>query len=325
MSVMSRAVALPDFIPPQLATTVKEPPKGEGWLHEVKYDGYRILARLEEGRVRLFSRRRNDWTSSFPAVSRAVAALPARRAFLDGEVAVQTSSGRISFQALQNAFTGQTPAGLAYFVFDLLHLDGEDLRELPIEARKERLRALVAGADRRIHYSDHHVGEGDRLLASVRSLDLEGIISKRRGEPYRSGRTSTWLKVKCKKRCDFVVGGFTDPEGARNGIGAVIVGQYGEEGLLFAGKVGSGFSGKLAADLRRRLDRLEIPAHPFAVKPPVSWVGRNAHWARPELVVDVEFTEWTAEGGLRHPVFKGERRDRDPREVTADVVGVERE
>ena len=303
-----RAGPLPDFVPPQLASLVTAPPKGDAWIHEVKFDGYRILARLEAGNVRLVSRRRNDWTASFPAVARAVAKLSARQAFIDGEIAVQGPSGRTDFQALQNAFTGQTPAGLAYFVFDLLHLDGEDLSQRPIEERKDRLRTLVAKSDARIHYSDHHVGQGDRLLAGVEQMELEGIISKKRGEPYRSGRNAFWVKTKCKKRQEFVVGGFTDSEGARSGLGALIVGSPSAEGLVFCGKVGSGFSERVAADLRQLLDRLEVTDCPFVARPPASWIGPHPRWARPELIVDVEFTEWTAEGGLRHPVFKGSRR-----------------
>jgi bifunctional non-homologous end joining protein LigD len=317
---VKRASPLPEWIPPQLATLTAAPPAGAGWLHEVKFDGYRILARLEGGKARLFSRRRNDWTASFAAVARAVEKLPVRQALLDGEVAVQTPSGRTSFQALQNAFTGQTPAGLAYFVFDLLHLDGEDLRPLPIEERKERLQALVAQAKAagRIHYSTHHVGEGARLLEGVRKLDLEGLVSKRCGEPYCSGRGGAWLKTKCKKRQEFVVGGFTDPEGGGAGIGALILGYYRGRELIFAGKVGSGFSERVSGQLRATLQASARVRWPFVARPPLEWIGREAHWVRPELVVEVEFTEWTSDGGLRHPSFKGLLKDRDPAEVTAE-------
>jgi bifunctional non-homologous end joining protein LigD len=308
---------LPPFVPPQLATLVKEPPRGEGWIHEVKFDGYRILARLERGEVRLLSRRRNDWTSSFPAIVRAVAKLPAKQALIDGEVAVQTASGRTSFQALQNAFTGETPAGLGYFVFDLLHLDGEDLRGLPVEDRKPRLESLVSAVDPRLQFSGHFAGEGSGLLARAAEMSLEGIVSKRLGEPYRSGRTRAWLKTKCKRRGEFVVAGFTDPDGARGGIGALILGYYAGSTLVFAGKVGSGFTEKASADLQAVLGRAEIPECPFAVRPPTAWIPRGAHWTRPELVVDVEYTEWTNVGGLRHPSFKGLVAGRDPAEITS--------
>jgi len=301
---------LPEFVQPQLATLVKEPPRGDGWIHEIKFDGYRIQARLERGAVRLFSRRRNDWTASFPAVTAAVARLPAREALLDGEVAVQDASGRVSFQLLQNAFAGQTPPGLAYFAFDLLYLDGADLRERPIEERKDRLRTLLAGADSRLHYSDHHVGDGERLLASVASMGLEGIVSKKRGEPYRAGRSASWRKTKCKQQGDFVVGGFTEPKGAPGGIGALIVGHRSDAGLIFCGKVGSGFTEKVSTELRALLLGLAIERWPFVERPPAAWIGGTPHWVRPTLEISVEFTEWTNEGGLRHPVFKGLARSK---------------
>lgn len=291
---------------PQLATQVKAPPRGDGWIHEVKFDGYRIQARLQDGQVRLLSRRRNDWTATFPAIARAVATLPAREALLDGEVAVQDASGRVSFQLLQNAFNGNTPPGLGYFAFDLLYLDGQDLRELPIETRKERLRALVRGAHPRVHYSDHHVGEGDRLLESVKGMGLEGIVSKKRGEPYRSGRSAAWQKTKCKQHGDFLVGGFTDPRGGvAAGIGALIVGYRADAGLVFCGKVGSGFGERESGELRTRLLKMQVDTWPFVAQPPPAWIGGKPHWVRPTLEIHVEFTEWTHEGGLRHPVYKG--------------------
>jgi bifunctional non-homologous end joining protein LigD len=307
---------LPPFVEPQLATLVESPPRGDRWIHEVKYDGYRILARLEGGEVRLFSRRRKDWTTSFPTIARAVAKLPVTTAFIDGEVAVQTASGRTNFQALQNAFGARAPAGLAYFGFDLLYLDGEDLRDLAVELRKERLQALLVKADRRLRFSAHHLGDGARLLESAARMELEGIVSKKLGDPYRSGRTTSWVKTKCKKRGAFVVCGFTRSETALGGLGALILGFHEGDTLVFAGKVGSGFSERVSADFLALLTRLEIPDCPFAKRPPAAWIGPDPRWTRRELVVDVEFTEWTDIGGLRHPSFKGLVPDTDPAQVT---------
>jgi bifunctional non-homologous end joining protein LigD len=307
---------LPAFVEPQLATLVKAAPEGDAWLHELKLDGYRILARRDGDRVTLLTRRGNDWTDHFPAVRDAVARLPAQRLLLDGEVTVVLPDGRTSFQALQNLLGGGR-GQLVYWVFDLLHVDGEDVAALPLEERKVRLRSLVPrAADAVVRYSDHLVGHGPAVLAQACGRHLEGIVSKRRDRPYQSGRRGDWLKVKCMARQEFVIGGFTDPEGSRIGIGALLVGHHDRHGrLVFAGKVGTGFSQKTLVALRRRLRPLERDTSPFAVSPPTGWLGRHAHWVRPELVAEVEFSEWTEDGRLRHPSFQGLREDKPAREI----------
>ena len=306
---------------PQLARLVKTPPEGDEWLHEMKYDGYRIGCRIHDGRVRLISRNGKDWTEAFPEIRDAALKLGVRRALLDGEVAIVLPDGRTSFQDLQNAFSGGPRRGLVYFAFDLLHAAGENLVRRPLAERKEALLRLVGkpGGRSRIRYSEHVIGQGARMFAEACRLKLEGIVSKRRDSEYKAGRGDAWVKTKCVLRQEFVIGGFTDPEGARQGIGALLVGHYDADGrLAFAGKVGTGFTTAVSLDLRRKLDALEQPACPFTPRP-AGWLGKHAHWVKPSLVGEVVFTEWTAEGKIRHPSFQGLRRDKKPTEVVREL------
>jgi bifunctional non-homologous end joining protein LigD len=303
---------------PQLATLVQEPPSGDGWIHEIKYDGYRIGCRIRNGRVTLISRKGKDWTAAFPEIADAAARIAVRDALLDGEVALVLPDGRTSFQALQNAFADPASHNIVYFVFDLLRLDGKSLERLPLEERKKRLRALLGRRKAgRIRYSDHVEGQGEAFLQQACRLGLEGIVSKRRDLPHRPGRHSGWLKTKCTLRQEFVIGGFTEPEGTRVGIGALLIGYYAGGRLVFSGKVGTGFTHALAVDLRRRLDALEQHTCPFDPSPPRS-IARHAHWVKPVLVGEVAFTEWTSEGRIRHPSFQGLRTDKNPREVVRE-------
>lgn len=297
---------------PQLAQLVKAAPSGDEWLHELKYDGYRIGCRIDRGAVTLLSRNGKDWTEAFPEIARAASALKVESALIDGEVCLLLPDGRTSFQALQNLAAGDR-ARLVYFAFDLIFLDGRSLVREPLEARKEALRRITRG--KRILFSDHLDADGPEAVREACRLRLEGIISKPRRAPYQSGKRLGWLKTKCVKRQEFVIGGFTDPEGSREGIGALLVGVYQGGRLAFAGKVGTGFTAKSARELRATLDRLETAAPPFT-PPPAGPLGRNAHWVKPRLVGEVEFTEWTEDGKIRHPSFQGLRRDKQP----ADVV-----
>jgi bifunctional non-homologous end joining protein LigD len=299
---------------PQLAQLVKDAPQGPGWLHELKYDGYRIGCRIEAGHVSLLSRNGKDWTGAFPEIVRAAAALKVKSALLDGEVCLVLPDGRTSFQALQN-LAGADRARLVYFVFDLLHLDGRSLTAEPLEVRKAALRKIVNGA--RIRFSDHIDADGPDAFREACRLQLEGIISKPRDQPYQSGKRLGWLKTKCVKRQEFVIGGFTDPEGSREGIGALLVGFYDTGDLVFAGKVGTGFTTKGARELRTALNAIEVRESPFTPSPP-GWLGRNAHWVKPALVAEVEFTEWTDDGKIRHPSFQGLRRDKKPKSVVRE-------
>jgi bifunctional non-homologous end joining protein LigD len=293
----------------QLAKLVDEAPDGPEWLHEQKFDGYRILADRDGKKVALLSRRFNDWTRQFPPVVEAVAALPCKRALIDGEVAALLPDGRTSFQALQNSFSSGA-TNLAYFVFDLLALDGEDLTSLPLIERKARLEKLVGKKRGVIRYSDHVEGSGREFFQLACKQGLEGIISKRRDSKYTGGRGGAWLKTKCLLRQEFVIGGYTDPEGARNGIGSLLVGYHENGKLVYAGKVGTGFTMKLLEDLIRLLQPLEIQTSPFTPEPKRAWTGPGRHWVQPKLVGEVAFSEWTADGRLRHPSFQGLRKDK---------------
>jgi bifunctional non-homologous end joining protein LigD len=304
----------------QLATLAKEPPRGAGWLHEVKYDGYRIGAAVERGRATLWSRNGKDWTAQFPEVAEAVARLAVKTALLDGEVAILLPDGRTSFQALQKAFGG-VRRGVVYLAFDLLHVDGEDLSPLPLVARKARLEALLGRREGGVvQYAPHVEGEAEPIWRAACGRGLEGIVSKRRDAPYAPGRGPSWLKVKCTLRQELVVGGFTDPEGSREGIGALLVGHHDGTGALrFAGKVGTGYTRAVANALRAQLDRLEQRDCPFTPRP-AGWLGKHAHWVKPELVAEIEFTEWTEGGSIRHPSFQGLRKDKRARDVVREIA-----
>ena len=304
----------PDYVP-QLATLVDTPPSGDEWLHEIKYDGYRIGARVRKGRVSLYTRNGNDWTAAFPEVADAVAKLRLDDALIDGEVAVVLPDGRTSFQALQNTGAAKNRGTLVYFVFDLLRLNGKDPERLPLEERKALLKKLLGGRSTgRIRFSEHIDGNGEAFFAKACRAGLEGIVSKRRDQPYRAGRHGGWVKTKCVQRQEFIIGGFTDPEGMRAGIGALLIGFYEGDRLVFCGKVGTGFTHKLALELRARLERIAQKTSPFS-PPPAGLLGRNAHWVKPELVCEVVFTEWTTDGKIRHPSFQGLRSDKDPKEI----------
>ena len=302
----------------QLATLVDAPPAAPEWIHEQKFDGYRILAELEDRHVRLSSRRFKDWTAAFPTVTEAIAKLPVESAILDGEVAVLLADGRTSFQGLQNSF-GNRSANVVYFAFDLLAEDGEDLTKLPLETRKARLEALVKRAkSRSIRYSDHVVGRGDELFELACKSGLEGIVSKRRDKPYLPGRGASWQKTKCVLRQELVIGGFTDPDGSRNGIGSLLVGHYEGKRLRYAGKVGTGFSHELLDEIREMLEPLERDTAAFDPVPARAWTGPNRHWVEPRFVCEVQFGEWTDDGRLRHPSFQGLRLDKSPSEVVRE-------
>jgi bifunctional non-homologous end joining protein LigD len=313
----ARSGPLPEFVPPQLATLVATPPSGVDWLHEMKFDGYRILCRIQKGRATLLSRNGKDWTDHFPDVAAAAAALPARQALLDGEVAVLLPNGTTKFQALQNALAGVEQGQVCYFVFDLLHLDGQDLTGATLESRKRALETLVGSRrDGVIRISTHVVGQGEDFFKQACRLSLEGIIAKRRDAPYEPGRGRSWLKVKCIQEQEFVIGGFTEPKGSRAGLGALLLGVNGADGsLAYAGKVGTGFTGSVAVNLRKQLDRLRSAASPFQGRPPG---GKEARWVKPVMVAQVEFTEWTEDGRLRHPSFKGLREDKAASEVVRE-------
>jgi len=312
----ARKAALPRHIEVQLATLVKSPPAGPAWIHEVKYDGYRMLSFIGDGAARLVSRTGKDWTGVFATLAQTLARLPVHSACLDGEVVVVDAKGRTSFQALQNAIgPAAREQPLSYFAFDLLYLDGYDLRAVALAERKRILQEVLASAPSSVKYSDHFQVPGAAFLKNVCQLGLEGMLSKRGDLPYQAGRGTAWQKVKCLQRQEMVIGGFTDPEGSRHGFGALLLGVYrADKKLAYAGKVGTGFNDATLASLSRTLGGLTQKQSPF-YDPPTGAEGRRAHWVKPKLVAEVSFTEWTDDGTLRHPSFLGLRADKAATEV----------
>jgi bifunctional non-homologous end joining protein LigD len=315
----SASATLPTYRP-QLATLVDAPPDSAAALVELKLDGYRIGATVYAGEVRLESRRNNDWTAQFPTVTAALKRVAAESALLDGEVAAVMPNGITSFQALQNV----TSAGarLIYFVFDLLYLDGEHVAALPLEQRKAKLRTLIekSKAGDTVKYVEHVVGDVARVFSEACKLGAEGVIVKSATAPYRPGRNSGWLKVKCVHRQELVIGGYTDPEGSRAGLGALLVGYYEVKGaFVFAGKVGTGkgFTREFLVGLRKRLDAITEKECPFTPRPKGIKLSAT-HWVEPKLVVEVQFVEWTSDGHLRHPSLLGLREDKRAADVTRE-------
>ncbi len=311
----ARRAKLPVFVEPELATLVKSAPEGDDWLHEIKLDGYRIVARVEGGQVQLGSRRGHDWTSRLPSIASAFGAFPVANVILDGEVVVLRDDGVSDFQRLQNSLEAGRDASCVYFVFDAPFMNGFDLRALPLAERKALLKAALDGLDNpRVRLSAHVVGDGPAFFGRACELGLEGIISKRAKAPYTSGRGRSWLKVKCLLRQEFVIGGYTEPGGARSHLGALLLGVREHGALVYAGKVGTGFTRASLAELSRRLAPLGRAKSPFA-NPPRGADARGVHWVAPRLVAEVSFVERTDDGLIRHGSFQGLRDDK----ATADV------
>lgn len=303
---------LPNFMPPTLATLVDHPPGGEQWLHEIKIDGYRILARRRGSKVTLLTRNGLDWTGRFKPIAEAVAGLPDGDLALDGEVAVLDQRGGSSFAVLQEALSQGDAKKLRYVIFDLLYLGGEDWRGARLIERKEALRALLQGAAGPLVYSDHVVARGEEVFAEACNLGLEGVVSKRADMPYHEGRTRGWVKSKCVSRQEFVVVGYTDST-AHRGIGSLALGYYENNTLRYAGRVGTGFTRQSALDLAKRLKPLATARMPFVTLPAAA--RRGVHWVAPELVCEIAFLNWTQDGMLRHPSFQGLREDKPARRV----------
>lgn len=302
----------------ELTTLTAEPPEGDAWLHEIKLDGFRIHCRVSKGKATLITRNGLDWTYRFKEVAATLQQVPAETALIDGELVALLPDGRSSFQALQQALNEGREAQLVYFAFDLLYLDGYDLTAATLEDRKKTLEPLIAGlAPDVLRYSEHIAGHGPSFHREACRLGLEGIISKRRDSPYRAGRGRDWIKVKCLQRQEFVIGGYTDPEKSRQGLGALLLGVYDGGDLRYAGRVGTGFNTRMLKDLEKRLRPMQQAHPPFLGRVPGPL--RGIHWVKPELVGEVAFTEWTGDGRLRHPSFQGLREDKKPRDVKREV------
>ena len=314
----AKPAKLPDTVEPELATLVDAAPEGDDWIHEIKFDGYRVLARIDHGKVTLFTRNGNDWTDRMRALAGEIEKLGVDEAFIDGEVVVLDESGVSHFQALQNSLGFERDAALVYYAFDLVYLDGNDLSAAALVERKALLKKLLEARppelSRTIRLSEHVEGQGTEFFGKACALGVEGIVSKRAKSPYRSGRGRDWLKTKCTLRQEFVVVGYTEPGGSRSHLGALLVGIRRGNELSYAGKVGTGFSETSLGELHEKLAPLAVKTPPVA-NPPSGARARGITWVRPVLVAEVAFTGFTEDGLLRHPTFQGLRDDKQAKDV----------
>jgi bifunctional non-homologous end joining protein LigD len=304
----AQPAALSDVLVPQLATLVTQAPAGNGWIYEIKFDGYRLLARIDGNDVRLLTRNGNDWSARMPELVEAVRALGVVSGWLDGEIVVAGANGAPDFNLLQNAFDRGRTESIQYYLFGIPFHDGHDLRNVPLVERRAVLRALLDASPEqaRIRFSEDFHTSPQELLQNACRMRLEGVIGKRADAPYVSRRSPTWIKLKCTQRQEFVIGGYTDPQGSRTGIGSLLLGIHDETGALrFAGGVGSGFDQSSLTAVKNALSAVASDKRPFADKPP-----GKAHWVEPTLVAEVSFGEWTPDGRIRHAVFHGLRDDK---------------
>ncbi|MBD9529530.1 DNA ligase D [Paracoccus sp. PAR01] len=316
----AKKAPLPDFIAPMLATLASSAPTGGSWLHEIKFDGYRLQARIDNGQVRLLTRSGHDWTAKLgKRIADALQALPLQEAILDGELVVETDAGASDFSALQADLAEGRADRFRFYVFDLMHLDGFDLRHLALVERKALLEQILTEAPEPLRYSSHFDESGAMVLRHACRIGLEGILSKLRDGPYRSGRDKGWIKSKCSARQEFVIGGFTLSAATPGAIGSLVLGVHDAGGLHHVGRVGTGFSNRVSADLFTRLEGMQMPDNPFADRLTAQQAA-NVRFVRPELVAEVEFRAWTADGHLRHAAFRGLREDKAAREITREVA-----
>lgn len=318
----ARRAAMPRRYRAQLATLVKQPPEGDAWLHEVKFDGYRMLARFDRGAVHWISRNGQDWTKRLALLSQALHGLPCQRCVLDGEVVVLDDRGVSRFQRLQNVFRDPESAGQPqYYAFDCLYLDGYDLTGASLRERKSLLQDVLTHQwprQSQLRFSEHHLGDGAALLREACLKGLEGLISKRSDAPYRPGRGNSWVKSKCRASQELVIGGFTDPAGSRIGFGALLMGYFDDEGEFnYAGRVGTGFDDRILAELSKKMRAVATTKCPFSEGPPESST-RGIHWVQPKLVAQIEFANWTEDNLLRQGVFQGLRDDKPARAIKRD-------
>ena len=315
----ARKAKLPELLKPELATLVEKAPGGE-WSYEIKFDGYRIMARIDHDEVKLFTRNGHDWTHKLPRQAEALAALGLESAWLDGEMVVADEQGVPDFQALQNAFDSGRSGNIVYYLFDMPYLNGVDLREVPVEERRVALSTVLnPNKDPLLRFSDAFSEEPEALLNSACQMQMEGLIGKRLGSPYVSRRSSDWIKLKCKHRQEFVVVGFTDPKGSRNAFGALLLGLHDRDSgeLRYAGKVGTGFNETTLKRIYEQLKPLQTKKI-SVVNPPSGFDAKGVHWLKPTLLAEVAFAEMTKEGSVRHAVFHGLRDDKPAEDITEE-------
>lgn len=309
---------MPVIINPQLATIVERPPEGKQWLHEIKFDGYRILCFINNGKVKLMTRSHQDWTKKFDYLVNYIQKLNLKDSILDGEVVVLDKKQHSNFQLLQNAINKNDTKEIIYYIFDLIYYDDNNLSEIPLKKRKELLYKIIPFKQNScLRYSDHIIGNGEAIYKKSCQLGLEGVISKSVDSAYTQKRTRNWLKSKCKKRQEFVVGGFTKPKSTRKYFGSLLLEIYTNEGnIKYCGHVGTGFNEETLELIWKMLQKKKASHSFFANKPPDI---KNISWTNPEIIAEVEFTEWTREGILRHPSFKGVRTDKSPKKITQEI------
>ncbi|CAB3627622.1 DNA ligase D [Achromobacter marplatensis] len=311
-----QAADLPASLKPQLATLADGiPPGSDDWLYELKFDGYRLLARLDGDTVTLHTRNGHDWSAKLPHLVDAFGRLPAKCAWVDGEAVVLDKQGVPNFQALQNAFDGEATGGIVFYAFDLPFIGGRDLRQEPLRVRRALLAQLMAASDDdHLRFSEAFDQTPADLVASACKMGLEGIIAKRQSAAYVSRRSDNWLKIKCGRRQEFVIVGYTAPQGAREGLGALLLAVHEDDGALrYVGKVGTGFDRQGLLSLQQKLARIETRD-----KPVTGGEGRGVQWVKPELIAEVAFGDWTSGGHIRHAVFQGLRTDKSAREITRE-------
>ncbi|OQR27746.1 ATP-dependent DNA ligase [Pseudomonas sp. Bc-h] len=315
----AEATALPASIKPELATLVESAPEGD-WRYEIKFDGYRVMARIDNGDVKLFTRNGHDWTHKLPRQAQALASLGLESAWLDGEMVVANEEGVPDFQALQNAFEAGRSGNIVYYLFDMPFLNGMDLRQTPVEQRRVALSKVLEGnEDEILRFSEDFEEAPDALLNSACQMKMEGLIGKRVGSAYVSRRSSDWIKLKCKRRQEFVVVGFSEPKGARSKFGALLLGLHDADSgeLRYAGKVGTGFTETTLSSIHDQLVRLEA-SKPAVVNPPTGFEAKGVHWLEPVLLAEVAFAEITKDGSVRHAVFHGLRTDKPAKSITEE-------
>jgi bifunctional non-homologous end joining protein LigD len=326
LPVKSSPAPLPDFVEPMKAQLVDSIRPGD-WIYEIKFDGYRALALRGGSETRILSRNQKDLGKKFTKIRDSIAALDVHDAIIDGEIVALDDKGRPSFQLLQGFDMGLVRPPIVFYAFDLLRLNGQDLRSSPIEERKANLAALLKRPPADIRYSASFTQNIDELLSRVRELSLEGLIGKRAGSKYDSHRSGAWIKIKLYQQGSFVIGGYTQPAGERKHMGALLVGVYEDGKLKFAGRVGTGFSEKLLRSLSEELNKIAVKACPFFNLPatghgldPGLTVAemKRCVWVKPAMVCEVKFTEWTRDDRLRQPVFLGIREDKDAKEVVRE-------